>query len=292
MRVSFCDSENVDLDPTQTMEGETGMENSKYNATVVGKIQLTPDLMILRVDTDERREDFEAGQYTVIGLYGYEERSSNSTEEAVPSEDDKLIQRPYSIASSKVQKKQLEFYISQVKSGQLTPRLFNLEPGDRLYVSKRIVGTFKLADTPPGNDIVMIATGTGVAPYISFLRSYITDRPEQKMAVVQGAAKQWDLGYFSELSFLEDNFSNFYYIPTLTHADDTWGGYHLWIEEMLDEGVIPEDTGIEIDPESTHFFLCGNPKMVENVSEWLDDYGYTRHTRREPGSLHIEEFWR
>lgn len=268
------------------------MENSKYNATVVSKIHLTPDLMILRVDTDEPREDFEVGQYTVIGLYGYEDRAENSMGEAVPTEDDKLIQRPYSIASSKVKKKQLEFYISQVKSGQLTPRLFDLELGDRLYVSKRIVGTFKLADTPPGNDIVMIATGTGVAPYISFLRSYITDRPQQKMAVIQGAAKQWDLGYYSELSFLEDSFNNFYYIPTLTHADDTWGGYNLWIEEMLEMDIIQEETGIKINPDGTHFFLCGNPKMVENVSEWLGDYDYTRHTRRKPGSLHVEEFWR
>lgn len=268
------------------------MEDTKYNATVVGKITLTPDLIILRVDTDEPRDEFEAGQYTVIGLYGYEERSQNSTEEAVPSEDDKLIQRPYSIASAKSQKKKFEFIISQVKSGQLTPRLFNLELGDRLYVSKRIVGTFKLADTPVGNDVVMVATGTGIAPYISFLRSYVTDRPEQKMAVVQGAAKQWDLGYYSELTFLEDGFSNFYYIPTLTEADETWGGYELWIEEMLEQNVIEKETGIKTDPDCTHYFLCGNPNMVDNVSEWLAEYDYSRHTRRSPGSLHIEEFWR
>lgn len=267
------------------------MEDSKYNATVVSKIQLTPDLMILRVDTDEPRTDFEAGQYTVIGLYGYEERAENSMEEAVPTEDEKLIQRPYSIASSKNKKRQFEFYISQVKSGQLTPRIFALDLGDRLYISKRIVGAFKLGDTPPHNDVVMVATGTGVAPYISFLRSYITDRPEQKMAVIQGAAKQWDLGYYSELSFLDDGFDNFYYIPTLTHADETWDGYNLWIEEMLEMDIIQEETGIKIDPDGTHFFLCGNPKMVENVSGWLKKFDYTRHTRREPGSLHIEEFW-
>lgn len=267
------------------------MEDSKYNATVVGRIEMTPDLIILKVDVDEPRGDFEAGQYTVLGLYGYEERSPNSTEETVPSEDEKLIQRPYSIASSKHQKRQFEFYITQVKSGQLTPRLFNLNVGDRLYVSKRIVGTFKLADTPEGNDIVMIATGTGIAPYISFLRSYITNRPEQKMAVVQGAAEQWDLGYSSELTFLDEGFSNFFYIPTLTDANETWTGYEMWIEDMLEDGVIQKETGIHIDPEKTHFFLCGNPVMVENVTEILRESGYHRHTRKNPGSMHIEEFW-
>ncbi len=267
------------------------MEKSKYNATVVGKILLTPDIMTLRVDTDEPRNEFNAGQYTVIGLYGSEKRSPNSTPEADPADTEKLIQRPYSIASATGQLQQFEFYISQVKSGQLTPRLFNLAPGDRIFVSKRIVGVFTLADTPENQDIVMIATGTGLAPYISFLRSYLVSRPESDMAVIQGAAKQWDLGYYSELSFLEDTFSNFIYLPTLTKADDTWNGYKLWIEQLLENNILKDEAGIKIDPDKTHFFLCGNPKMVANVSEWLIRKGYTKHTRKESGALHIEEFW-
>jgi len=267
------------------------MDDSKYNATVVGKILLTPDIMTLRVDTDEPRDQFSAGQYTLLGLYGREGRSLNSATEADPAEPDKLIQRPYSIASATGQVKQFEFYISQVKSGQLTPRLFNLNPGDRLFISTRIVGVFKLAETPPHKDIVMIATGTGMAPYLSFLRSYLTDRPDSKMAIIQGAAKQWDLGYFSELTFLENTFDNFSYLPTLTEADQTWTGYQLWIEQMLEQDILKNEAGIEINPEKTHFFLCGNPKMVAHVSEWLYQRGYTKHTRKEPGSLHVEEFW-
>lgn len=267
------------------------MEKSKYNATVVGKILITPDIMTLRVDTDEPRDEFSAGQYTVVGLYGSEERSTNSTPEVEPIDPEKLLQRPYSIASATSQLQQFEFYISQVKSGQLTPRLFNLNPGDRLFVSKRIVGVFTLADTPENQDIVMIATGTGMAPYISFLRSYLIARPESKMAVIQGAAKQWDLGYYSELSFLENTFKNLFYIPTLTEADETWSGHQLWIEEILENNILKNEAGIEIDSKKTHFFLCGNPKMVENVSEWLYKRGYTKHSRKEPGALHIEEFW-
>ncbi len=267
------------------------MDKSKYNATVVGKIQVRPDLMVLRVDTDEPRTQFKAGQYTILGLYGAEERSQNSMPEAVPVEDDKLIQRPYSIASATTELKQLEFYISQVKSGQLTPRLFNLEPGDRVYVSERIVGVFTLADTPEGMDIVMVATGTGMAPYVSFLRSYVASRPESNMVVIQGAAKQWDLGYYSELSFLDNSFQNFHYLPTLTEADETWSGYELWIEEMLEQNILKTEADIDVDPDKTHFFLCGNPKMVDNVSAWLIERGYIKHSRREPGSLHIEEFW-
>lgn len=264
---------------------------SKYNATVVGKILITPDIMILRVNTDTPRDDFEPGQYTVLGLYGHEVRSSNSEEEFKASMPEKLIQRAYSIASARTSGNQMEFYISQVKTGQLTPRLFNLKQGDRLYVSERIVGMFKLSDTPAGMDIAMVATGTGVAPYMSFLRSHIAEHSEINMAIIHGATHQWDLGYYSELSFLASAFPNFHYLPTVTDPDETWHGYKLWIEEMLEKQVLQNDAKIELDPDSTHVFLCGNPNMIESVSSWLgENYNYSKHTRKSPGALHVEEF--
>ncbi|MEN8171479.1 MAG: ferredoxin--NADP reductase [Chloroflexota bacterium] len=264
--------------------------DSKYNATVVGKIMITPDIMILRVNTDSPRDTFESGQYTVVGLYGHEERSANSEAEHKESKPDKLIQRAYSIASHRTASNQMEFYISQVKSGQLTPRIFNLQQGDRLYVSERIVGMFKLSDTPPGMDIAMVATGTGIAPYISYLRSHIAENQNINMAVVHGATHQWDLGYYSELSFLASTFANFYYFPTLTEPDETWQGYGLWIEELLEQNILLKEANIAIDPNKTHFFLCGNPAMASGTSAWLSQYEYTKHSRKAPGSLHVEEF--
>ena len=266
------------------------MPQNKYNATVVQKIQIRPNLMILRVAADEPRAEFAAGQYTTLGLYGSEPRSNNSEPEAIPSKPDKLIQRAYSIASARHETQQFEFYISQVKTGQLTPRLFHLEVGERLFMGRRIVGAFNLSDAPKDADVVMIATGTGITPYISFLRSHVMQRPESKMIVIQAAAHQGDLGYFSELSFLNNAFPNFYYLPTLTDADVTWPGLRLWIEEMLDSGVLGEKTGVACDPQKTHFYLCGNPTMVENVSKWLTAHGYEKKTRKTEGTLFVEEF--
>lgn len=263
---------------------------SKYNATVIGKIMLTPEIMTLRVSMDTPRAEFESGQYTVIGLYGREGRSLNSEDEHKISPPDKLIQRAYSIASHRAASNQMEFYISQVKTGQLTPRLFNLQQGDRIYVGERIVGMFKLSDTPENMDIAMVATGTGIAPYISFLRSHVAEHSNIKMAVIHGATHQWDLGYYSELSFLASTFPNFYYFPTLTDPDETWQGRSLWIEEMLEKKVLYDEAKIAIDPNKTHFFLCGNPNMAKGVSAWLDQYEYTKHSSKAPGALHVEEF--
>lgn len=266
------------------------MKQTPYNSTVTGKIMLTPDLMILRIRTDEPRTEFNAGQYTSIGLLASEPRSANSVLPIDTLPDNEMIIRPYSIASANHQTQNFEFYISQVKSGQLTPRIFNLSLGSRIWVDKRILGVFTLNKTPKGCNIVMVATGTGLAPYISFLRSHIREHQEIKLAVIHGAAYPWDLGYLSELQLLESTFSNFYYFPTLLKADNSWTGLRGYIEEHLNSGIIHEKTGIEFDPEKTHFYLCGNPKMVELVTNFLKKYNYVKHTKKKRGSLHVEEY--
>ena len=266
------------------------MNTPLYNATVIDKIMVTPDIMIFRINTDEARKEFDAGQNILLGLYGYEKRSSNSEPESMPAPPDKLIQRPYLIASARTETRQLEFYISQVKSGQLTSRLFNLNVGDRVYVGTKISGIFRLDDAPDGSDIVMVATGTGISPYISFLRSHIAERPESKMVVIQGATHRWDLGYYSELTFLEKTYANFFYVPTLTDADEHWDGYRLCVEDLLRNEVLQNEFNVTPDPERTHFFVSGKPEMVSHVSAWLGDFGYTRHHPDEPGELYIEEF--
>jgi len=265
------------------------MDKSPYNATVTGKIMLTPDLMILRVRTDTHRNMFNAGQYTSIALLGKETRSPNSVLPLESFSDDELIIRPYSIASANHQTNNFEFYISQVKSGQLTPRLFNLTLGSRMWVDDHILGVFSLNETPENCNIVMIATGTGLAPYISFLRSHIKDHQEIKLAVIHGAAYPWDLGYYSELEFIQQTFSNFHYFPTLLKADDSWTGLRGYIEEHLESGEL-EKAGIELDPDKTHFYLCGNPKMVESVTNFLSKKNFTKHCDDKPGALHIEEY--
>ena len=265
------------------------MESSAYNATVTGKILITPDLMILRVRTDTPRDKFIAGQYTTIGVLAGEFRSPNSVMPMENLPESHLIKRPYSIASANHETQNFEFYISQVKSGQLTPRLFALSQGRRMWVDEDILGVFNLNDTPKECNIVMIATGTGLAPYISFLRSHINDNMNIHMAVIHGAGYPWDLGYYSELQFIQNTFSNFHYFPTLLKADNSWTGLRGYIEEHLESGVL-EKAGIELNPDKTHFFLCGNPKMVESVSTFLTTKGYNKHTDNSPGALHVEEY--
>lgn len=265
------------------------MQNEVYNSTVTGKIMLTPDLMILRVRTDDPREEFVAGQYTKIGALASEPRSANSVMPLENINPEQLIIRPYSIASAKHETKDFEFYISQVKSGQLTPRLFNLTQGRRMWVDDKILGVFNLNSVPDSCNIVMIATGTGLAPYISFLRSHIKEHTNSKLAIIHGAAYPWDLGYYSELKLLAHTFDNFFYFPTLLKADPSWTGLRGYIEKHLDNKILQE-SGIELNPKNTHFFLCGNPKMVESVTNYLEPFDYKISDDNEKCSIHIEQY--
>jgi ferredoxin--NADP+ reductase len=261
----------------------------EYNAVVTGKIMVTPDLMILRVSPDEPRPKFISGQYTNIGVMAKEPRSPNSIFAIDELKPDDMIIRPYSIASANHDTSNFEFYISQVKSGQLTPRLFNLQQGSRMWIDDDIFGIFNLHQTPKGCDIVMTATGTGLAPYISFLRSHLAEHKDIKMAVFHGAACSWDLGYYSELKFVESAFPNFFYFPTLLKPDPAWKGLTGYIETHLEAGIL-KDTGIEVEPDKTHFYLCGNPRMVDNMSRYLYARSYKKHSNLLNGSLHIEEY--
>ncbi len=266
------------------------MDNNQYNATVTGKILLTPDLMILRLRTDEPRNKFFAGQYGTIGLFENEARSSNSLPSTVKSPKNSLIKRSYSIASSGNDPHNFEFYISQVKAGQLTPRLFNLTPGRRMWMDNEIPGYFKLIDTPKGCNIVMIATGTGLSPFISFVRTSLQEFPDVGLAIFHGAAQPWDLGYSSELDLIDKNFKNFHYLPTLLKADDYWEGLRGYIEKHLEHGVLESKCNIELSPEKTHFYLCGNPRMIESMTTFLTSKGFKVHKHNDPGQIHIEEY--
>ncbi|MFH1050894.1 MAG: ferredoxin--NADP reductase [bacterium] len=266
-----------------------------YNATVTKINLITPDLMILNVKSDEPRIKSSESifNYIGLGLHVNEERSENSSFPLRPlakicKYDDYLIKRPYSIVKMNNNNKNFEFYINQIKSGQLSPRLFNLKQESRLWIDNEILNIFSLEQIPENYNIVLIATGTAIAAYISFLHTYLQNNKETKIALIHGAAYPWDLGYFSELRFVENNHDNFYYIPTVLQPDNSWNGLKGYIEQHLENKILENQTGIEINPEKTFFLLCGNPYMVKAVSDFLSKYHYTKHNIKKPGYLHLE----
>ncbi len=265
------------------------------NAVVTQHVEVSPGLMILRVVPDGwELPDFTPGQFAVLGLPGSAPRHPISDPEETAPQGAKLIKRAYSIASSSVAKEYMEFYVALVPSGELTPRLFHLAPGDRVWLSQRATGMFTLDDVPAGQNVVFIGTGTGLAPYMSMLRTNLTCGSSEQLAVLHGARHSWDLGYRSELMTLQRMCSNFTYVPSISRPAEEhapWHGESGYVQDLWTSGLLEQAWGFRPTPADTHVFLCGNPSMVDAAVEALSAEGFREHSRRAAGQVHVERYW-
>ncbi len=271
------------------------MRKRQPNAVVSQRTELCPGLMVLRVVPDGwQTPDFEPGQFAVLGLPQSAARCPDSDPEDEPADAEKVVARAYSIASSSKTREYLEFYVNLVSSGSLTPRLFHLKIGDRLWLSPKISGMFTLADVPGGANVVMIATGTGLAPYVSMVRTYLTNQDSGRLAIIHGARHSSDLGYRDELASLERVCPTLTYVPLISRPDEEptpWSGQTGHVQDVWRNGALGETWGFNPKPDSTHVFLCGNPAMIESMEEIIKAEGFTEHTRKSPGQYHVERYW-
>nr|CRH07541.1 putative Ferredoxin--NADP reductase [Candidatus Magnetococcus massalia] len=270
---------------------------NEYNATLTDRVEVTPNLLICKVKPDAGSYPFEAGQFAVLGLKRKEARIPEATSEEVPEEKaERLIRRAYSISSAS-HEDSLEFYLSLVSSGELTPRLFALKEGDRLFLGKSASGFFTLDRVPAGKQILMVATGTGLAPYISMIRTMALGIgcPAVPIAVMHGASYSWDLGYRTELESLARECGHFRYIPVVSRPeeDKDWSGRTGRLNEWMEnKSGLEEACGFALDPAKSDIFLCGNPAMVEfGEKHFVENHGYDAGSKKAPGTLHAEKYW-
>ncbi|MDX9755564.1 MAG: ferredoxin--NADP reductase [bacterium] len=267
-----------------------------YNATVSQRVDVSPGLSIFRVVPDDPLFDFTPGQYTVLGMRRDASRieaSDPEPEEKAQRNPDEMIRRAYSIASSSQEKEYIEFYITLVRSGELTPRLFHLPIGGRLYLGPKATGLFTLDKVHDEKHVLLIATGTGLAPYVSMVRTQLHDYPQRLFVVVHGARHSWDLAYRDELRSLQRYCPNLRYIPSITDGktDFTWKGNIGRIQTLFENNIVNKEVPIEITPDQFNVFLCGNPAMIEGMIHLLEEKGFQKDSRNQPGQIHVEEYW-
>jgi ferredoxin--NADP+ reductase len=271
------------------------MPTQEYNAVVLERVDVAAGLTTLRVGTvGWDLPKFKAGQYTVLGMLGSAPRVPETDSEEPPPDPDKLIRRAYSIASSSLDDQYLEFYVSLVKSGALTPRLFVLHRGDKLWLSPKMTGMFTLDKVPADKHIILIATGTGIAPYMSMLRTHLGEQRDTRVLVVHGARHSCDLGYRAELLTMQRLSQRFTYVPIISSPEEEpapWTGLTGFINDLWASEGLVRAWQLMPDPATTHVFLCGNPLMIEPMLKILNADGYVEHTPKQPGQVHLEKFW-
>jgi ferredoxin--NADP+ reductase len=271
------------------------MPAQEYNAVVLERVDVASGLMILRIGAvGWELPKFKPGQYTVLGLLGSAPRAPFTDPEAAPADPDKLIRRAYSAASSSLDDHYIEFYVSLVRSGALTPRLFALQPGDKLWLSPKMTGMFTLDKVPADQHIVLIATGTGLAPYMSMLRTHLGERSDSRVLVLHGARHSWELGYRAELSTMQRLSQRFTYVPIISNPEEElapWNGLNGFIHDFWSGEGLARAWQMAPNPASMHVFLCGNPLMIEAMLKVLSAQGFAEHTPKQPGQIHLEKYW-
>ncbi len=255
------------------------------NATVVDRVDVTPDLLILRVKPDGGIPPFQPGQYVALGLPGSAPRYPGAEPEPEPAAAGKLIKRAYSIGSSPTATDHFEFYVAVVPTGALTSRLALVKPGDRVFTQPKVTGTFTLEGVPDDHNLVLVSTGTGLAPFMSMIRTPTTWTPGRKITVVHGVRYPQDFAYVEELGQFATEVQGFTYLPIASRAPDAWSGRKGRVQKLF------EDREIQLDTGNDHVFLCGNPAMIEDVEKELTQRGYTVHSKKSPGKLHLEKYW-
>lgn len=267
----------------------------QLNAQVTRRVDVAPGLMILGVSAnDEDLAHFVPGQFAVLGLPATAARCELSDPEEDTRRPAALIRRSYSIASSARERRELEFYVTLVRSGTLTPRLFALREGDHLWLGPKASGLFTLQQVPPGANLVLVATGTGLAPYMSMLRTYLAEDTRRRVAVIHGARHSWDLGYRAELVTLQRRHAHFSYLPVISRAGEEpepWGGLIGRVQDVWWQGHLAGLWGSTPKPSDTHVLLAGNPDMVDDMLGLLAGQGFHRHTRQQTGAVHTEKYW-
>lgn len=254
------------------------------NSTIVKKIQVSKGLVILGVRPDDPIPDFIPGQYATLGVYGAAPRPDYFPPEVVAISPDKLIKRPYSIASSPLYKDHIEFYLAILPEGEFTSRLELMNEGDRIYMAPKCKGTFTLNQVPHGCNLIFVSTGTGLAPYISMLRTEEIWQKYKNITLIHGVRYAGDFAYSEELIAISKN-RPLRYEMIVSRPDESWSGPKGYVQDLIKHSVLSPN------PECDQVMLCGNPAMIKDMSDLLLSLNFKEHTKREPGNLHIEKYW-
>ncbi len=279
-------------------------------------------MWIFRVEPDDAPLAYQAGQYTTLALGFWEPRIDDLTEELDDDQRRKLARRSYSVSSSMVaddgvllnpaEETAAEFYVVLVQSdwqgtpAVLTPRLFLKGVGDRLFIGRKAAGRYRLDKfDDPTADIVFLSTGTGEAPNNRMTLDLLRSGHEGKIVGVCTVRYERDLAYLKTHEELSKRYDNYTYIP-LTTREPKNEGKKVYIQDLIESGQLEKQGGFELDPSSTHVYLCGNPLMIglpewdedtptypetRGVVEILSERGFSIDHGREVGNIHYEEYW-
>ena len=276
------------------------MSDNIQTVTVLSKTTWTPNLFSFTVSRPESFK-FTAGQFVRLGVnpsqlkyYQEQNDAKDAATDAALNED---IFRAYSIVSSPFDEV-LEFFSIVIPDGAFTSQLQHLQVGDELLLNTMPFGFLTLAryQKPLPKDLWLLATGTGLAPFLSMLQDLKTWEDYEHIVLAYSARSIEELAYVEQIERLQEDFgtlvdnpAKLIFIPIVTR-ETVEGALSERLPKLLLEGRLQERAGITLDIDTTHVMLCGNPDMVEDTKEALKTLGLVMNRRGE-GNIAVENYW-
>jgi ferredoxin--NADP+ reductase len=243
------------------------MIDSKHaRAVVISRRDVSSDLWIVHI-RPEQQVTFLPGQYLTIGL----------------PDGARLVERPYSVASSPAEP-DLEFFLELVPGGQLTPQLYNVPVGGEVLIRPAAKGRFLFDRSSGHRNHFLVATVTGVAPFLSMLREMASRvTVPYRVALLDAASVSRELAYLEELTALAGRSPWLDYIPTISRPwlEAAWRGEVGRADDLARKYL----DSLGFTPAETTAYACGNPNMVENVKGIFQRAGFPKD------SIKHEVFW-
>lgn len=245
-----------------------------HNATVVNRTDWNDHLFSLEFSCLDF-PSIKAGQFTKVGL-----------EQA----DGKVLSRPYSLVNGP-DADHLEIIAVPVEDGSLSPKLHNVRVGDTLKVMSPATGFLILDEVQPSETLFLIATGTGVGPFLSILDTPQAWQTYQNIVLVYGVRLASDLAYKSKIDrWLAQYPSQFSFVPIVSREGIS-NGLRGRIPQLIADGEIQQHSGKQINAQHCQVMLCGNPDMIQDTILVLEGLGLKKHLRRHPGQISMERYW-
>lgn len=252
--------------PTQIVRSEM------VTGRVLSNTALTSRLYSLRVEADIL--PFEAGQFVRLEL------PIDGVKEA----------RPYSLVNAPADPV-AEVLFNTVPGGRLSNALAALKQGDPIGISRPATGFFTLDQLPEARDLWMVATGTGLGPYLSILRTTAVWEKFQHVVVVHGVPRREELVYRHVLDAAQQARAERFTVVSCVTREDNPGGIHGRLTDALERGELEMLAGRSLAPSDSAVMLCGNQAMIDQMQGLLAQRQMRRHLRRKPGHFITEQYF-
>lgn len=251
--------------------------STMYFESTVTEVHHWTDRLFSFSGTREPGFRFQSGQFAMIGL----------------PVDNKPLMRAYSMAGAH-HDEQLTFLSIKVPDGPLTSRLCQIQPGDKVLVGRKATGTLLMQNLMPGKTLYLLATGTGLAPFMSIIQDPDVYDRFDKVVLVHGCRQVAELAYRDHIERVlpqhewlgESIAQQLIYYPTVTREPFIHQGR---IPDLMRSGQLYADIGLpEINPDTDRFMLCGSPEMLRDTKALLDATGLIEGNMSTPGHYVIE----